>query len=174
MRRILLTCVVVSANKELNCCFRHPAFVPVVTRIESESHAFVMYQTFQWALWVILGASLGAVLLFIGIVVFWTRRNRRKPFDLSLEEASNESITVKSAPTSRTPSPKLPKRLSCPDAFQYPKQSLLIRSMTVDRVPDFTLPPERIQPRPSSERGGNVTALQYQQSLIGSLQPDLY
>lgn len=130
----------------------------------------------QWALILSLTAGVGAVLVFIGLLVFWSRRrNRRKPFDLALEDASNDSLTVKSAPTSRTPSPKLPKRLSCPDAFQHPKpRSLLVRSMTVDRIPDFTLPPERIQPRPSNERGGNCTALQYQQSLIGSLQPDLY
>lgn len=128
-----------------------------------------------WALWLSLGLGVVAVLILLGVLVVWSRRrHNRKPFDITLEDAGNDSLTIKSAPSSRTPSPKLPKRLSCPDAFQYPKQSLLVRSVTVDRIPDFTLPPERIQPRTSGERGANSTALQYQQSLIGSLQPDLY
>ncbi|KAK7112262.1 synaptotagmin-15-like isoform X2 [Littorina saxatilis] len=122
----------------------------------------------------VLGCGAAVLLLLVVVVVVWTRRRRRKPFDISLEDINNDPISVKSAPTSRTPSPKLPKRLSCPDAFQFPKQSLLVRSMTVDRVPDFTLPPERVQPRANGEKGANTTPLQYQQSLIGSLQPDLY
>ncbi|XP_076439800.1 synaptotagmin-15-like isoform X2 [Babylonia areolata] len=143
------------------------------------------------------GALALLVVVVAVVVVVWTRRRRRKPFDLHHLDDTTEPVTVQSAPGSRSPSPKLPKRLSCPDALQHAKRSVLVRSLTVDKIPDFTLPPERIQPRASGERGsrgghgngngngngvngggagcgGSSTAFQYQQSLIGSLQPDLY
>lgn len=125
---------------------------------------------------VILGASAFVLIVIIVAVIVWTRRQRRKkPFDplRSVEETTKE-ISVKSAPTSRSPSPRQPKRLSCPDALADPKRGLLVRSLTADRIPDFTLPPERVQPRASGDKSLSQTPMQYQQSLIGSLQPDLY
>ncbi|KAL8597441.1 hypothetical protein ACOMHN_050939 [Nucella lapillus] len=128
----------------------------------------------------IVSCGAAALLLLVGAVVavVVTRRRRRKSFNHHLLDDTPESIKkVQSAPGSRSPSPKLPKRLSCPDALAHAKRGVLVRSMTVDKIPDFTLPPERIQPRRSRERGaagGNGTAFHYQQSLIGSLQPDLY
>lgn len=139
-----------------------------------DSGLFSLEDLDESTLGLLVGCSAAAILLvLVAVLLFWIRRRRRrKSLDSGLDDVSNDGLT-KSAPSSRTPSPSLPKRLSCPDALQFPKKGLLVRSMTVDRIPDFTLP-ERVQPRSGPERVGSMTSLQYQQSLIGSLQPDLY
>ena len=73
----------------------------------------------------------------------------------------------------RNASPKLEKRKSCPDA-SVDTRGKMVRSMTLSAVPTFTLPPERVQPPNGHERSQSLTPLQYQQKIIGHLQPDLY
>ncbi|CAL1532649.1 unnamed protein product [Lymnaea stagnalis] len=71
------------------------------------------------------------------------------------------------------------KRMSCPDALNLKTigaKGMLARSLTSDRIPDFTLPPERVQPwSPHEKKASNFTFTSHQRSnTLGSIKPDLY
>ncbi|XP_076458070.1 synaptotagmin-1-like [Babylonia areolata] len=132
---------------------------------------------------VIMGSGAGALLLILVLVIIWTRQRRRSRFDLTLEDIHNEGLSVKSAPSSRLPSPVPAKRLSCPDAFSMPMRGGAGPVLTPDHVPDFSLPTERVQPRCADHgvplRGTDrspthSTALHCQHHLVGNLPPGLY
>lgn len=78
----------------------------------------------------------------------------------------------------RSTSPKLNKRMSCPDALSVTAgaRGVLVRSMTSDRIPDFTLPPERVQPWMSQDKKGSPITYNTQQrnNSLGSISPNLY
>lgn len=75
----------------------------------------------------------------------------------------------------RQASPRLhKKRGSCPNTAELVKQNVLVRSVTSEAIPNFTLPPERIQPRSPFERSATSSAFQYQQDFLESFQPELY
>ncbi|XP_050392054.1 synaptotagmin-15 [Patella vulgata] len=139
------------------------------------SSQFIVGNLDATSLGIIIGCSAAALLIIIiAIILFKIRRNRRK-FDLQFEDFNEDSLFSRSCPNSRSPSPRLPKRKSCPDAYSSisAKDSVLIRSVTIDKVPDFELPPERVQPRSSFDRSISIGGGQYQQTL-GSIQPELY
>nr|KAI8767093.1 synaptotagmin-9-like [Biomphalaria glabrata] len=121
------------------------------------------------------------VLCVVALVWFKVRRRRQKLLrDLTFDEGSEESKSTKSAPTSRTPSPKLNKRMSCPDALTLKTacaKEMLARSLTSDRIPDFMLPPERVQPYSPHEKktqSFNFSTHQMSAAALGSIKPDLY
>ncbi|ESO93415.1 synaptotagmin 15a [Lottia gigantea] len=127
------------------------------------------------SLGIIVGCSAAVLLIIIlAIVIFKIRRKRRK-FDLQFEDLNEDTLFSRSCPSSRSSSPKLAKRRSCPDAYASfkPRDSVLIRSMTIERIPDFELPPERVQPKVSYDRSLSIGPTTYQQC-IGSIQPELY
>lgn len=124
---------------------------------------------------IIIGCSVGLFILIVIIIIIILLRRRykkRKSWDLACND-TDQLFETKSAPISRNSSPKLQKRKSCPDVTNY-YQGLVIRSLTQESVPDFFLPPERVQPPSPEEHRDHTTAYQYQQSLLGNLQPDLY
>ena len=91
-----------------------------------------------------------------------------------VQDSCNTSIHYVS--NSRTSSPKLGRRspgLGGQGGSSNPKSALLMRSLTVDMIPDFELPPERVQPRTAADQKGHQTALQFQQSIINSLSNDI-
>lgn len=120
---------------------------------------------------IIIGCSVGTfvlILILILIILLCRRYKKRKSWDLACQD-TDKLFETKSAPISRTSSPKLQKRKSCPDVSDF-YQGLVIRSLTQDSIPDFVLPPERVQPQISEDRGESSTC----QSHFGNLQPDLY
>ncbi|GFO38308.1 synaptotagmin-15 [Plakobranchus ocellatus] len=143
----------------------------------------------------IIAVTLGAVcaclllIIVIGIVMFlWLRARRRRQkllHNLTFDDGTDYSKAVKSAPTSRSSSPRQDKRMSWTETGTTKKatRGVLVRSLTADRIPEFTLPPERVQPRSMSaeEARGDVgqqqyifSALQQQRTSLGSVRPDLY
>lgn len=73
----------------------------------------------------------------------------------------------------RNPSPKPVKRKSCPDVSPDAR-GIVVRSMTIDNVPEFSLPPERIQPRSGYDSIQSPTKQHSAHSFVGHVQPDLY
>lgn len=73
----------------------------------------------------------------------------------------------------RNPSPKPVKRKSCPDVSPDVR-GIVVRSMTIDNVPEFSLPPERIQPRSGYDSIQSPTKQHSAHSFVGHVQPDLY
>lgn len=65
------------------------------------------------------------------------------------------------------------KRKSCPDVSPDVR-GIVVRSMTIDKVPDFSLPPERIQPRNTYDAIQGPTQQHTTHSFVGHVQPDLY
>ncbi|XP_013401578.1 synaptotagmin-15 [Lingula anatina] len=55
-----------------------------------------------------------------------------------------------------------------------PVNNQLVRSVTVGSIPDFCLPPEKVQPPSSGTQRKSTTALQFQQGLLSGLQLELY
>ncbi|XP_064617973.1 synaptotagmin-15-like [Liolophura sinensis] len=121
------------------------------------------------------GCVVGLLFVFFLVVLIrkW-RRPKKNFFDLDLEEFSDCEVS-RSAPISRQASPRLhKKRGSCPNTAELVKQNILVRSVTSEAIPNFTLPPERIQPRSPFERSATSSAFQYQQDFLESFQPELY
>lgn len=73
----------------------------------------------------------------------------------------------------RNPSPKPVKRKSCPDVSPDAR-GIVVRSMTIDNVPEFSLPPERIQPRSGYDSIQSPTKQHSAHNFVGHVQPDLY
>ncbi|XP_041363032.1 synaptotagmin-15-like [Gigantopelta aegis] len=124
---------------------------------------------------IIIGCTTATLLLIILAVVFFRLRQKRRKYNATFDEITDESFS-RSAPNSRSCSPHNVKRRSCPEAFAfgaYRNSGSMERSMTLEGIPTFTLPPERIQPT-ERQRGVSLMPMQYQQSLLGSVQPDLY
>ncbi|CAH1795271.1 unnamed protein product [Owenia fusiformis] len=119
-----------------------------------------------------VGAAVGLVgiILIIAVVCRRIARKRRKELDLEFDDIYGTSSS-RSAPSTRTNSPRIDKRHSL---NQTSHRGMYVRSVTVDTVPDFSLPPERVQPRSPGDRSGSSTALQYQHSILGNIKPDLY
>ncbi|KAK3091866.1 hypothetical protein FSP39_023231 [Pinctada imbricata] len=126
-------------------------------------------------IWILVGSVVAAVLVLVAIVILFVvcrRRRRKKSWDLGWND-TDCILESKSAPISRNCSPKLEKRKSFPDALADTRGKM-VRSLTLASVPSFTLPPERVQPQNGHERSCSLTAMQYQQHLIGHLEPELY
>nr|XP_022319811.1 synaptotagmin-15-like [Crassostrea virginica] len=116
------------------------------------------------------------IISFIVFIVFvlmvcrsWKKRRKRK----SEWDESNYILESKSAPISRNPSPRPVKRKSCPDVSPDVR-GIVVRSLTIDKVPEFSLPPERIQPRGGYEGIPSPTNQHTAHSFVGHVQPDLY
>ncbi|XP_060065394.1 synaptotagmin-15-like [Ylistrum balloti] len=124
---------------------------------------------------VIIGCVTGGVvlvvLLIISIVICRRLKQKRRPWDYDWENCDKAKIT-KSAPISRSSSPNITKRKSCPDTAVF--KGVMVRSMTTDGIPDFSLPPERVQPYTTPKRSQSMAPLQHQQNLLGDIKPDLY
>ncbi|OWF49404.1 synaptotagmin-15-like isoform X2 [Mizuhopecten yessoensis] len=122
---------------------------------------------------VIIGGVTGGVVLisFIIITLVVCRRwkQKRKSWDYDWENSDKAQIT-KSAPISRSTSPNTTKRKSCPDTTPF--KGVMVRSMTTDGIPDFSLPPERVQPCITPKRSQSMAPIQ--SNLLGDIQPDLY
>ncbi|KAL8569530.1 hypothetical protein ACOMHN_002077 [Nucella lapillus] len=135
---------------------------------------------------VIVGGGAGVLLLFLSIFILWSRRRRRRSFDLDLEDPNYGGLSVKSAPSSRHPSPRPEKRLSCPDALRMPMRGgVVVSGVPADLgVPDYSLPTERVQPRSSGHSEGHcaqgdgdpsyMTTLHCQHDLIADLDPGMH
>ncbi|XP_048761609.2 synaptotagmin-15-like [Ostrea edulis] len=124
---------------------------------------------------VTIGYVAGVIVFVIFLIVtvlicrhYKKRRKWRNEWD-----ESNKILESKSAPISRNPSPKPVKRKSCPDVSPDVR-GIVVRSMTIDKVPDFSLPPERIQPRNTYDAIQGPTQQHTTHSFVGHVQPDLY
>ncbi|CAG5124051.1 unnamed protein product, partial [Candidula unifasciata] len=126
---------------------------------------------------IVCGCAAAALLISIVVILWFRSRRRRQKLlnDLTCEFGSDESKSTKSAPASRNASPKFNKRMSCPDALAVSRggRNILVRSLASHRVPDFTLPPERVQPCFNEKRGPTNISIPHSSS-FGSLAPDLY
>lgn len=128
---------------------------------------------------IVCACAVAAVLIVVAAVVWLRARRRRQKLlhDLTFDELAEDFKSTKSAPASRSASPKLNKRMSCPDALSSVTtgaRGVLVRSMTADRIPDFTLPPERVQPWGSQDKKGSGINSQQRNNSIGSITPNLY
>ncbi|XP_061196190.1 synaptotagmin-15-like [Saccostrea echinata] len=117
------------------------------------------------------GVIVFVIFLIISVLVCRSCKKRRK-WKNEWDE-SNLILESKSAPISRNPSPKPTKRKSCPDVSPDVR-GIVVRSMTIDNVPDFSLPPERVQPRNSYDSIQSPTKQHTTHSFVGHVQPDLY
>lgn len=125
---------------------------------------------------VIIGSVAGGVILVvivavISLVVCRRLKQRHRSLNYDWENSDKIQIT-KSAPISRSASPNMVKRKSCPDTAVF--KGMMVRSMTTDGIPDFSLPPERVQPCGTPQRSQSLAPIQQQYGLIGDIQPDLY
>ncbi|KAK3690951.1 hypothetical protein RRG08_021646 [Elysia crispata] len=122
------------------------------------------------------------VLVMAMVMLLWLRARRRRQKllqDLTFD-GMDQSKSTKSAPTSRSPSPKQDKRMSWTEPTTSKKaiRGILVRSLTADRIPEFTLPPERVQPRSISLEGDQGQQFTYSHSphreYLNAIKPDLY
>ncbi|XP_033743656.1 synaptotagmin-15-like isoform X2 [Pecten maximus] len=125
---------------------------------------------------VIIGSVAGGVVLalvvaVISFVVCRRWKLKRRSWDYDWENNDKVRITT-SAPISRSASPNMLKRKSCPDTGVF--KGMMVRSMTTEGIPDFSLPPERVQPCVTPKRSQSMSPLQQQNGLLGDIQPDLY
>ncbi|GFR86372.1 synaptotagmin-15, partial [Elysia marginata] len=135
------------------------------------------------ALGVVCACGLLGVVMAIGMLLWLRARRRRQKLlhDLTFDDGMDVSKSSKSAPTSRSPSPKQDKRMSWtePPAPKQLARGMLVRSLTADRIPEFTLPPERVQPRSQSmedgkgEKGQQFTYTSPQRDSVGTVKSDL-
>lgn len=123
----------------------------------------------------IVVGSLCGVLFLTGVVVvlvvYRHRCNRRKSsWNFEYYDLDSDAIT-KSAPISRSASPVIRKKKSCPD-LTVDARDVMVRSATCGGcAPDFILPPERIQPYNDHENGP-ITFIS-PENCVG-IRPDLY
>lgn len=110
---------------------------------------------------------------FLILILFLCRSWKKRRKWKSEWDESNHILESKSAPISRNPSPKPVKRKSCPDVSPDAR-GIVVRSMTIDNVPEFSLPPERIQPRSGYDSIQSPTKQHSAHSFVGHVQPDLY
>ncbi|XP_063445643.1 synaptotagmin-2-like [Mytilus trossulus] len=120
---------------------------------------------------IVIGSLSGVLVLVavVVVVVIYRKHQRRKAWNFEYYDLDDES-TSKSAPISRSASPKFPKRKSCPD-IHADARNVMVRSATSACVPDFILPPERIQPY-SDHASGQINFLS-PENCVG-IRPDLY
>lgn len=106
---------------------------------------------------IVCACGLLAMIIVLGMLVWIRARRKRQKLlhDLTFDDGLDPSKRIKSAPTSKSPSPKQDKRLSWtePPPAKHLTRGMLVRSLTADRIPEFTLPPERVQPRSQSLEG---------------------
>ena len=74
----------------------------------------------------------------------------------------------------RSSSPHNKKRCSSGSSGSIFDRTTLQRSVTMDTIPDFRLPAERIQTYSSEDDPQMDSMLQFQYNLLGHLQPDRY
>ncbi|KAL5019350.1 hypothetical protein ScPMuIL_005072 [Solemya velum] len=125
---------------------------------------------------VVLGCVVGTVVLvsvLVGLLIYRRYKRSKRNHDFLYDSSIGDDYTPKSAPISRSSTPPTQKRKSCPDASAQ-LNGMFLRSMTVEKIPDFMLPPERVQPKSPVERCHSASAFEYQQAMLGSFQPWMY
>ncbi|RUS83123.1 hypothetical protein EGW08_009112 [Elysia chlorotica] len=151
---------------------------------------------------VVCAVGLLVIVMAVGMLLWLRARRRRQKLlhDLTFDDGLDQSKSTKSAPTSRSkprrrrshhisslmsglnrsPSPKQDKRMSWTEPTWTKKSArgMLVRSLTTDRIPEFTLPPERVQPRSISVEGEKGQQFTYspphRDFNHGTVKSDLY
>lgn len=120
---------------------------------------------------IVVGSLSGVLVLVTVVVIYVIYRKRQRLKSWNFDYCDLDPITTpKSAPISRSASPKIPKRKSCPD-MTVDMKNVMVRVASSACVPDFVLPPERIQPYRDNENGP-INCIS-PENCVG-IRPDLY